>query len=188
MSAGILELPEVRDLIPRVSVQDYERMGEMDIIERRTELIRGIIIKKMSRSPLHASIATRLFKRVLALLPPGFTARQEQPLRLLDSEPEPDLAIVAGSDRDFDEQHPTTASLVVEVAISSVAIDRANAALYAENGVKEYWIVLAKQKSIEVYRRPEGGEYREKLMVACEETLACASVPGVHFLVSELLG
>ncbi len=187
MPDGILELAEVRELIPRVSVLDYERMGEMGVLERRTELIRGIILKKMSRSPLHASIATRLFKQVLALLPPGYTARQEQPLRLADSEPEPDISVVAGDDRDFAEQHPTTAALVIEVAVSSVTLDRANAALYAENGVQEYWIVLAKERAIEVYRRPEGGEYREQDTFSGDATIVCASVPALRVRVGELL-
>jgi Uma2 family endonuclease len=31
---------------------------------------------------------------------------------------------------------------VVEVAVSKPELDRENAALYAEAGVKEYWIVL----------------------------------------------
>lgn len=187
MSAGILELPEVRALIPRVSVGDYERMGEMGLLNRRTELIRGIIIKKMSRSPLHASIATRLFKLLLALLPPGYTARQEQPLRFADSEPEPDISVVAGDDLDFAAQHPTIAQLVVEVAVSSVTLDRANATLYAENGVQEYWIVLAKQKAIEVHRRPEGGEYRDREVFSGEATIVCASLPALRVQVGESL-
>lgn len=187
MSAGILELAEVRERVSRVSVSDYERMGELGMIERRTELIRGIIISKMSSSPLHASIATRLFKQVLAQLPDGLTVRQEQPLRFVDSAPEPDLAIVVGDDRDFAAQHPTSALLVVEVAITSVALDRANASLYAENGVQEYWIVLPKLQTVEVYRRPEGGEYREKVLVAAAETVVCASVPAIRVAVGDLL-
>ena len=51
-------------------------------------------------------------------------------------------AVVRGERRDFREEHPTTATLVVEVAVSSVAWDRENASLYAEAGVEEYWMVL----------------------------------------------
>lgn len=187
MSAGILELPEVRDRVSRVSVSDYERMAELGMVERRTELIRGFIIKKISSSPLLASISTRLFKKVIALLPPGYTARQEQPLRFVDSAPEPDLAVVMGDDRDYAECHPSTAHLVVEVAISSVALDRANAALYAENGVQEYWIILPKQLAVEVYRLPKGGEYREKVLLSGDETIVCAGLPGISLRVGELL-
>jgi Uma2 family endonuclease len=186
MSGGILELPEMRERISRISVADYERMGALGIIERRTELIRGFIIQKMSRSPLHASIATRLFKKVLALLPPGFTARQEQPLRFLDSEPEPDIAVVAGDDRDFTRQHPTTASLIVEVAVSSVVLNRTNAALYAENGVVEYWIILAEQRKVEVFRNPQAGAFQEGRVYADDEELACAAVPELRVRVHEI--
>ena len=48
------------------------------------------------------------------------------------SAPEPDLAVVPGSWRDYREHHPTTAPLVVEVADSSLAYDlTTKASLYA---------------------------------------------------------
>ena len=79
--------------------------------------------------------------------------RQEAALRLKDSMPEPDAAVVQGTRRDFWRCHLTTAELIIEVAVSSVALDRENASLYAEAGVAEYWIVLAEAEEIEAYRR-----------------------------------
>lgn len=52
--------------------------------------------------------------------------------------PEPDVAIVRSTMEEFEIRHPTTAELVIEVAVSSVALDRANASLYAEAGGTEY--------------------------------------------------
>jgi Uma2 family endonuclease len=120
------------------------------------------------------------------LLPQGFLGRHEGPLTLADSEPEPDVAIVRGTEQQFFYVHPNTAELVVEVAVSSAALDRENASLYAEAGVKEYWIVLAPQRQIEVYRRPEKGRYQEVRTVGVNDTLECASVPHVRVRVSEL--
>lgn len=84
--------------------------------------------------------------------------RQEASLQLTDSVPEPDVAVVTGSRQDYDDK-PTTAALVVEVAVTSLAADRAKAALYAEASVGEYWIVLAEVGHVEVYRGLESGVY-----------------------------
>ena len=102
--------------------------------------------------------------------------RQEASLRFADSVPEPDVAVVRGRKEDFRTRHPTTAELVVEVAVSSVALDRENASLYAEAGVTEYWIVLGESEQVETYRRPENGVYRERRTYARDEVIACPAL------------
>jgi Uma2 family endonuclease len=86
---------------------------------------------------------------------------REDPLTFVDSQPEPDLAIVRGEEQDFTTSHPTTAELVIEIAIPSVALDREKAAIYAEAGVAEFWIVLPAERRVEVYRQPENGAYSD---------------------------
>ena len=123
---------------------------------------------------------------IARLLPKGFVVRREDPITFADSEPEPDIAVVCGAEADFFQAHPTTAELVIEVAVSSPTLDRENASLYAEAGVKEYWIVLGPERRVEVYRQPENGRYRESLQFGIDATLQCASVPAVRILVSDL--
>jgi len=176
----ILEIPEVRRRVSPLTVEEYHRLDEFNEHGRRTELIRGIIIEKMSKSPLHCALAKRLYDLVAAKLRGGFTVRREDPLTLADSEPEPDVSVVRGTAADFYNVHPSTAELAVEVAISSAALDRENASLYAEAGVKEYWIVLGTERQIEVYRRPQNGHYQEKHTVGLKDTIECGSVPGVQ--------
>jgi Uma2 family endonuclease len=183
---AILELPEVRQRVSTLTVDEYHRLDEFNERGRRTELIRGIVIEKMSKSPLHAAIAKRLYDFLLAKLPPGWIVRREDPLTLKDSEPEPDIAVVRGTDAEFFRAHPSTAELVVEVAVSSPVLDRENAALYAEAAVKEYWIVLGTTRQIEVYRQPEGGRYREVQMLALEDSLECGCIPGIRLKAAEL--
>jgi Uma2 family endonuclease len=184
--SAILEIPEVRRRVSRLSVEEYHRLDEFNDNGRRTELIRGILIEKMSKSPLHASIAKRLYDTIMRLLPGGFVVRREDPITFRDSEPEPDIAVVRGAEADFFKAHPTTAELVIEVAVSSPALDRENASLYAEAGVNEYWIVLGVERRVEVYRQPENGRYRENLQFGSADTLQCANVALVRILVSDL--
>ena len=187
MTASILELPEVRRRVSPLSVADYHRLGEFNGNGRRTELIRGIVIEKMSKSPVHSTIVALLYRLLLARVSAGLTVRQEQPLTLKDSEPEPDIAIVRGTERDFLESHPSTAELVIEVALTNPALDQENASLYAEASVKEYWILLGKERRVEVYRRPQNGRFQEQLVVGPNDTLECAALREARLKVSELL-
>ena len=179
-------MAEVRQRVSRLTVEEYHRLDEFNQNGRRTELLRGIVIEKMSKTPLHCSIAKRLYDRIIRAVQEGFVVRREDPLTLADSEPEPDVSVVAGVEADFVQRHPTTAELVVEVAVSSLALDRENAALYAEAEVKEYWIVLGTERKVEVYRQPQGGRYEEMRIFESNETLECVSVPSVRVRVSDL--
>src|SRR5258706_12820736 len=99
--AAILEIPEVRQRVSPLSVEEYHRLDEFNENGRRTELIRGILIEKMSKSPLHSSVAKRLYDLISAALGKGFVVRREDPLTLRDSEPEPDVSVVRGREADF---------------------------------------------------------------------------------------
>src|SRR5262245_41700358 len=89
----------------RLSVEDYHRLEEFNENGRRTELIRGVVIEKMSQSPLHCTIVALLHRFLSERVPAGFTVRQEQPLTLADSEPAPDISITRGEPRDYAQAH-----------------------------------------------------------------------------------
>ena len=175
---AILETPAIRRQVSPFSVSTYERMGE-EVFGRRTELIRGAILEKMSVSPLHAFLVTRLGRLILALLGSDLYCRQEQPLKLADSMPEPDLAVVSGQEEDHLSTHPATALLVIEVAISSLELDREKAALYAEAAVPEYWIVLGETKTVEVHLAPQDGCYTQERRYTRDETIHSAALPAL---------
>jgi Uma2 family endonuclease len=183
---SVLDQPAFRQRVSRLSVAEYHQLGEKNERGRRTELIRGIVIEKMSKSPLHGTIASILQDLITPRVPRGYCLRREEPLTLRDSEPEPDIAIVTGERRDYLHAHPTTAALAVEVAVTSPETDRMMAEIYAEAGVAEYWIVLPQERAIEVYRHPEGLHYREMRRYDRGEELSCQSVPGLVLRLTEL--
>ena len=182
---AILDLPEVRARVAPLSVESYEALTEAGTLEKQAELIRGVIVNKMPKSPLHRKLTKRIFVHFLALQRLDLVAFTEAPLRLTDSMPEPDVMIVRGDESDYDAKHPTTAELVVEVAVSSAALDRENASLYAEAGVPEYWIVLGTEREVEVYRQPENGVYQQKRLYSVGETLECAGVSGSQVVLAD---
>ena len=86
----------------------------------------------------------------------GYDVRTQLPL-VLDSynKPEPDIAVVIGSIRDYANAHPTTALLVVEISDTTLRYDRtAKAALYARANIADYWIVNLGNRVLEVHRQP----------------------------------
>jgi hypothetical protein len=59
MMTPILDIPEVRQRVSPLSVEEYHRLNEFNENGRRTELIRGVVIEKMSKSPLHSGLGKR---------------------------------------------------------------------------------------------------------------------------------
>ena len=116
---SILDFPEVRQRVSKTSVAEYHKQDEFNGNGKRTELIRGIVIEKISKSPLHRQLAMRLFRLIAGLVPKGYFVIKEEPLTFRDSEPEPDISVIGGREDDFVSRHPATAVLIVEVAVSS---------------------------------------------------------------------
>ena len=141
----------------------YERLVENGGFEGlRVELIHGQILDKVSpQGSPHSTAITLVQEALRDAFGRGVCVRVQLPLRALnESEPEPDVAIVAGSPRDYVSEHPSAALLVVEVADSSLAYDRTTKlAVYAESGFPDYWIANVHEGCVEVHRDPADGTY-----------------------------
>jgi Uma2 family endonuclease len=113
---------------------------------------------------------TRFF---IKRLPERFEARPQGPLTFIDSEPEPDLAIVRDQDHPKGS-HPATALLVIEVADSSVrnALN-VKSRIYAKAGIPEYWLFVVPQRQVEVLTDPDPqrGLYRKRRTLTVKDVL-----------------
>ena len=120
------------------------------------ELIEGRLIVAEPQNTPHAKAIELVADALRAAFGPGWRIRVQLPIALEpDSEPEPDVSVVAGSPRDDREDHPSHPALVVEVADTSVRLDRAvKARVYARGGIPEYWIVNLVARVLEVHRHP----------------------------------
>ena len=109
-----------------------------------------------------------------------------------DTEPEPDVAVVAGRPDDYREGHPRTALLVVEVSDSSLQYDRnRKSRIYAAANVADYWIVDLNQGRVEVRRQPtatdSGHEYMELKVYSAADSVSPLIAPAVSIAVADLL-
>jgi Uma2 family endonuclease len=148
--------------LAQLSLDQFEAIDGNFPDRPRIELINGIMVEKMAPNPPHSTIVGICVHLVAALLPPGWHTRQEQPLRIPPrSRPHPDIAVARGSLLDYLSRHPDAAdvALVVEVSDTTLAADRAKAAIYADGDIPVYWIVNVEDRVLEVYSQPSGGVY-----------------------------
>lgn len=167
----LLQNPAFQKRAMPLSIEAWHQMVAKGLVPKRAELIRGVIVEKMSKSILHTKLAGRLLAIFLNACA-GHWVRKEEPVTLKDSELEPDISVVEGSEADY-KNHPTKARLVIEVAVTSLSEDRELADLYAEGGIEEYWIVNAPERLIEVYRQPLGGHYSTVHRISSGTVSAC---------------
>jgi len=144
--------------IRRWSRVEFEKMIECGIFapDTRAELIDGEIFSMAPQQSLHAAAISLAEESLRTVFGAGYTIRPQLPLALDPySEPEPDIAVVPGSARDYVAGHPAGALLVVEIADSSLTYDRQQkAGLYARTGITDYWIVNLVDRKIEIHHAP----------------------------------
>ncbi len=78
---------------------------------------------------------------------------------------------MASVPEDYRKAYPTTARLVIEVAIATLGIDRAKADVYAAAGIEEYWIVIPETRSVEIYGRPSEAGYGSRKTISAEDSI-----------------
>jgi Uma2 family endonuclease len=135
----------------------YYRLAEQGWFQnQRVELINGdIYLMAAMNSPHRISInlTDKILQKVFS---EGFFVSVQCPLSIGElSDPEPDVAVIAGDIRDYPDSHPSTAVLVVEVSDTTLGFDRKKkGSLYASAGVPDYWIINLLQRCLEVRRQP----------------------------------
>lgn len=178
----------------RMTREQYYRLGELGFFQnRRVELIRGKVVLMSPMKEPHVTGIVLTADRLREVFGPGFHIRPQVPLDLgPDMDPEPDVAVVPGSPRDY-ATTPTTAVLVVEVADTSLFYDTTTkAGLYAEKGIPEYWVLDLTNRQLLVFRDPApiaagGAAYRTQLKLSSTDTVSPLVVPTATLAVAELL-
>lgn len=186
MIADVLDTLEARQTVYPVSVEFYHEAGKLGMIGEDVELLEGVIFKKMPKSPFHEWLVEFLRERLLQICGPSYFIGKERPITCSTSEPEPDLAVIKGSLSDYRHSHPTTAELVIEIAISTVQRDRSKAAIYADAGVKEYWLIEPEGGLITLHSEPKDSGYATTQTYSAQDLVPSALFPAFALRLADL--
>lgn len=172
----------------RVTRSQYQRLAEAGgFRDAKVELLYGAIVHMSPQGPEHSYS----IRQLLMILAPALKGRAmvqvQQPLAVSDeSEPEPDLSVVAPGD--YLDELPRTALLVVEAANESLHDDRViKGRLYAEIGIPEYWLIDLRRRRLERYLEPRDGAYTRMTTHERGESLAPAAFPDVAVSLDEIV-
>jgi Uma2 family endonuclease len=177
--------------VRRWTREEYEKMIDAGIFppETRAELVDGEILNMTPQKRAHGAAIRSAEEALRSAFKSGYDVQTQLPLALgPSSEPEPNLAVVSGSWRDYRDAHPSSAVLIVEIADTSLEYDRnRKGPLYAGSGIPEYWIVNLTDRCVEVYRDPSAGAYRFSKRFAPGETIVPLHAPEASVSVADLL-
>ena len=204
-------LDEVRSgtglpLVP-ISLDQYQHMIDSGILldGDSIELLDGLLVRKdrsgcggdiMTHHPRHALLIKRLQRLFIPVCESvGWHVQIQLPVALTNfNAPEPDVAIVRGTEENYADRHPGPSDLlvVIEVADSSLSIDRTTKQrLYATAGIPKYWVINLPESLVDVYESPDAaaGKYARQTTYVMGQTISWSISPQqcLEIHVAELL-
>lgn len=178
--------------IARISLDQYERMIAAGVFEPREsnhiELIRGELREKSPIGPDHDDAVDFLNEWSGRSKQANVRVRIKSMVALpeVKSAREPDVAWLT---RKLSGRRPRAANvlLIIAVARRSLQIDRGEKArLYANAGIRDYWVVNLPDRCVEVYREPLRTRYQSLTTYARGERVRLLAFPDVALDVTSL--
>jgi Uma2 family endonuclease len=182
----------------RLTRMQYEKLIDLGVFQpgEPIELIGGELMVAEPQGAAHYTAIRKTARALEAAFGPGWEVRTQGPIGLDDeSEPEPDVAVVAGRPEDYRSAHPSRPVLTVEVAESSLGSDRERkGSLYARAGLPDYWVLNLEDRVIEVYREPAadpsaqfGWRYAHREVFDSSTEVSPLAALSAHIRVADLL-
>jgi Uma2 family endonuclease len=152
----------------RFTVSQFDRMVRDGTIgsQDRVELIDGLVVTRMSKKPPHILGGKLLFAALTGIVPTGWHVTKDDDVVVSEHDkPQPDLAVVRGSPRDYRDKYatPDRIALAVEISESTLTSDQSvKMPRYAAASIPVYWIVDLVHEQVEVHTDPSGGRYAKR--------------------------
>lgn len=189
------KLQRTSDVAPfRFTPEQFLQLAELGYFKgRRVHLIRGEIFAMPPMKEPHAHAVMYVTDELKRVFGAANFIRVQMPIYPdLGSDPEPDVAVIAGPQRTHTTP-PKVAILVVEVADTSFDHDTTTKLeLYAEAQYPEYWVLDLEGKQLLVFREPialpiEGHTYRNRMILGPNDSVSPLSAPTGTIRVADLL-
>jgi Uma2 family endonuclease len=179
--------------IARWNVTEYHQMIASGVLDDRSvELIAGEIVEMPPEGLDHAQGSTDTADYLRSQLGDRALIRDAKPITLpeQDSEPAPDIAVVAPLREVYRTEHhpyPENIFLLIEFSRTSLAKDtQVKRRLYARAGIPDYWLVNLSDRTVLIYREIADGDY-QSVQVLATGTIAPLAFPDVQLAIAALL-
>lgn len=173
------------------TVEEYHRMAEAGIIgaDERVELIEGEIVQMAPIGPRHVGCVINVNQLFITRLGGRAIVSPQNPVVIPPrSEPQPDLVLLRPRAISYSQELPASRDvlLAVEVVDTTVRFDRlVKARLYARAGIAEFWLCLAADGVVDVYRRPSPDGYADVILYGPSQAVSPLAFPDVSFAVTD---
>ncbi|MEI9937717.1 MAG: Uma2 family endonuclease [Pseudomonadota bacterium] len=167
---------------------EYDQLVALGVFQdERIELLDGALYEMSPIGIPHNFAVQELTELLILALHGRAKVRPQMSFAASElSEPEPDLVITPLIR--WDTEQANQAYLIIEVAESSLAIDRGRKLrLYASCGVPEYWIVNLPERCIEVYTALGGNAYAHVEKYAPGQAIRLGAFSDVEVRVSDVI-
>ena len=173
------------------TINQYHQAIEAGFFDDQTvELLRGEIVSMVPEIEPHAYYNTETADYLRNLLGEQVKIRDAKPITLPNnSEPEPDLAIVKPLGKAYLEHHPYPEDIFWIIEFSQATFNKdigKKKEIYAEAGIREYWVVNLKGLYLKVFRFLIDHNYTEELTLKTG-TISPLAFPNLKIEVERLL-
>ena len=172
------------------SIADWHELVESGILaDRRVELLEGEIVEINPKEPMHSSTNYSVVEYLKELLRNQAVIREAHPITLDNSEPEPDVAVVAVPYTNYFTRHPYSQDIywVIEISNRTLKSDlEQKSVTYARNGITEYWVIDLVNKQLIVHTQPLNNSYSQVRCLAAG-TVTPQAFPQIAIALDKLL-
>jgi Uma2 family endonuclease len=175
------------------TVEDYHRMLDAGILTKadRVELIRGEVLAMSPIGPPHNGAVIRATNLLVPITANYAIVSAQGAIRLSQyDEPQPDICLLRPREDFYSTRHPGPEDilLIIEIADSSLDFDRTTKAnLYAETGIREYWVADIEQNCLWTYSGIHESAYRAVRQLARGQSLSPLLLPECRIPVDAVL-
>ncbi|BAQ64652.1 Uma2 family endonuclease [Geminocystis sp. NIES-3709] len=171
------------------SLEDYHNLIDNGVLaNKNVELLDGELIEMPPESPLHSYVAINSSDYLRDVLKGLALVREAHPITFTNSEPEPDVAIVKLPTNQYKNRHPYSQDIfwLIEVSNKTLNYDlNDKKKIYAQEGIKEYWVADTNSRQVHIFLTPENGNYQIKKIVS-EGIIKPQSFPDLELSINQL--
>jgi Uma2 family endonuclease len=177
------------------TVEDIRLMIEAGVLreDERIELVEGELIMMSAKKVAHELIKSELLVALARAVPNDMYVGVESTVQLADDILlEPDIVVISrdvykADPKSFARPRAQDLLVVIEIAVSSLVYDRGvKARLYAQHGIREFWVIDANERVTWIHTLPDADGWSSIVKRGADELLTLPALPGFSIRLADI--